>query len=115
MRRRARAPRVHGARARGLRVASGEMQAGAYERTLASLYALEARAGIDLKLDRVRRGAAALGDPQRSVPAIHVAGTNGKGSTAAMLAAMLGASGRRVGLYTSPHLVSFRERIVIDG
>jgi dihydrofolate synthase/folylpolyglutamate synthase len=92
-----------------------EMEAGAYERTLASLYALEARAGINLKLERVARAVAALGHPQRSAPALHVAGTNGKGSTAAMAAAILAAGGRRVGLYTSPHLVSFRERIVIDG
>jgi hypothetical protein len=71
--------------------------------------------GIDLKLERVRRAAAALGHPERAAPTCHVAGTNGKGSTAAMLAAMLGAAGRRVGLYTSPHLVSFRERITIAG
>jgi dihydrofolate synthase/folylpolyglutamate synthase len=91
------------------------IDADAYERTLASLYALEARAGIDLKLERVARAAAALGHPQRSAPTLHVAGTNGKGSTAAMAAAILAAAGRRVGLYTSPHLVSFRERILIDG
>ena len=98
-----------------VRVATDEMRADAYERTLASLYALEARAGIDLRLDRVRRAVAALGHPERAAPALHVAGTNGKGSTAAMLAAILAAAGRRVGLYTSPHLVSFRERIVVDG
>ncbi|MGA7671001.1 MAG: folylpolyglutamate synthase/dihydrofolate synthase family protein [Nitrolancea sp.] len=56
-----------------------------------------------------------LGNPQGAVPAIHVAGTKGKGSTAAFLAAILRASGRRVGLYTSPHLHTFRERIQIDG
>jgi dihydrofolate synthase/folylpolyglutamate synthase len=86
-----------------------------YVTTLAWLYRLEAAQGIDLKLERVRRAAAALGHPERSAPTLHVAGTNGKGSTAAMLAAMLAADGRRVGLYTSPHLVSFRERITIDG
>ena len=86
-----------------------------FVRTLAWLYAREARAGIELKLARVARAAARLGDPQRTAPALHVAGTNGKGSTAAMLAAVLRAGGRRVGLYTSPHLVSFRERIVVDG
>ncbi len=63
----------------------------------------------------MRRAARALGHPERAAPTFHVAGTNGKGSTAAMLAAMLTAAGRRVGLYTSPHLVSFRERIVIGG
>jgi len=93
----------------------GRPALGPYERTLAWLYALEKHTGIDLQLDRVREAAAALGHPERSAPAFHVAGTNGKGSTAAMLAAMLAAAGRRVGLYTSPHLVSFRERIVIGG
>jgi len=86
-----------------------------YVATLAWLYRLEAAQGIDLKLERVRRAAAALGHPERCAPTVHVAGTNGKGSTAAMLAAMLTADGRRVGLYTSPHLVSFRERITIGG
>lgn len=57
----------------------------------------------------------ALGNPQAKVPAVHVAGTKGKGSTAAFIASILHASGRRVGLYTSPHLHTFRERIQIDG
>jgi dihydrofolate synthase/folylpolyglutamate synthase len=91
------------------------MALDAYPETLAWLYRLEAKQGIDLKLERVRRAARALGHPKRAAPTFHVAGTNGKGSTAAMLAAMLTADGRRVGLYTSPHLVSFRERIVIGG
>lgn len=91
------------------------MSVDAYVSTLAWLYRLEAKQGIDLKLERVHRAAAALGHPERAAPTLHVAGTNGKGSTAAMLAAMLAAAGRRVGLYTSPHLVSFRERIVIAG
>ncbi len=91
------------------------MPAATYEATLAWLYRLEAQAGVDLKLERVRRAAAALGHPERTAPTLHVAGTNGKGSTCAMLAAMLTAGGRRVGLYTSPHLVSFRERITIAG
>ncbi len=56
-----------------------------------------------------------LENPERSFPAIHVAGTNGKGSTSAMIAASLTAAGFRVGLYTSPHLVDFTERIRIDG
>ena len=91
------------------------MSPGAYEATLAWLYRLEAKQGIDLTLERVQRAAVALGHPERAAPTFHVAGTNGKGSTAAMLAAMLAAAGRRVGLYTSPHLVSFRERIAIAG
>jgi len=87
----------------------------AYVQTLSWLYAREAQAGIDLKIARVAAAAERLGHPERAAPAVHVGGTNGKGSTAAMLDAMLRAGGRRVGLYTSPHLVSFRERIVVDG
>src|SRR5277367_4484988 len=56
-----------------------------------------------------------LGQPQRSSPCAHIAGTNGKGSTAAMLESILRASGLRTGLYTSPHLESINERIRIDG
>ncbi|HEY2385579.1 MAG TPA: folylpolyglutamate synthase/dihydrofolate synthase family protein [Candidatus Binatia bacterium] len=87
----------------------------AYVQTLTWLYAREAQAGIDLKIARVAAAVERLGHPERAAPALHVGGTNGKGSTAAMLDAMLRAGGRRVGLYTSPHLVSFRERIVVDG
>src|ERR1700675_3079473 len=56
-----------------------------------------------------------LGNPQRCFPSVLIAGTNGKGSTAATLAAILIASGLRTGLYTSPHLVRINERIRIDG
>lgn len=56
-----------------------------------------------------------MGRPDRHFASVHVGGTNGKGSTAAMLAAILRAAGFRVGLYTSPHLVSLRERMVVDG
>jgi len=56
-----------------------------------------------------------LGNPHFRFPSIHIAGTNGKGSTASMIAAIFTAAGYRTGLYTSPHLVSFRERIRIDG
>ncbi len=66
------------------------------------------------KLDRMIRIASALGDPQNAVRAIHVAGTKGKGSTSAIIQSILRAAGKRVGLYTSPHLVSFRERIRIN-
>jgi dihydrofolate synthase/folylpolyglutamate synthase len=97
------------------KVEAGRAAPGLYERTLAWLYALEGSAGIDLRLDRVWAAVVALGHPERSAPALHVGGTNGKGSTAAMLAAILAAAGHRVGLYTSPHLVSFRERIVVGG
>jgi dihydrofolate synthase/folylpolyglutamate synthase len=82
-----------------------------------ALAALEARqeSRIELGLDRVRAHLARLGDPQETVPAFHVAGTNGKGATCAILAAVLRASGRRVGLYVSPHLFDARERIAVDG
>ncbi len=66
---------------------------------------------IDLALDRMWRILAALGDPQRRLPrTIHVAGTNGKGSTIAFMRAILEAAGLRVHVYTSPHLVRFNER-----
>ena len=69
---------------------------------------------IDLSLDRVQRLLAALGSPEKKLPpVIHVAGTNGKGSTIAFLRAILEASGRRVHTYTSPHLVRFNERFRI--
>ncbi len=71
---------------------------------------------IDLSLDRVRRLLARLGDPQLELPpVVHVAGTNGKGSLVAYLRAMLEAAGRRVHVYTSPHLVRFNERIRLGG
>ncbi len=57
----------------------------------------------------------ALGHPEGQWKSVHVAGTKGKGSTAAMIAAIVRESGYRVGLYTSPHLVSLRERIQVDG
>lgn len=85
----------------------------AYRETVRYLYGLEARRGWDLKLERVRRALARLGSPERSYPSILIAGTNGKGSTAALVCAALGAAGKRVGLYTSPHLVHFTERIRI--
>src|SRR5437773_3005812 len=66
-------------------------------------------------LERIETLLEALGHPERRYTLVQVAGTNGKGSVAAMLAAILKADGRRVGLYTSPHLVSFRERIRVDG
>lgn len=87
----------------------------AYVETLGWLYRLQARAGIQLKLERVRSAAQALGHPERAAPTIHVAGTNGKGSTVAMLAAILRDAGHRVGVFSSPHLVSFCERITIGG
>lgn len=71
--------------------------------------------GIRWGLDRTLALLAAAGHPQHSFRSVHVGGTNGKGSVAATLAAMLTADGRRTGLYSSPHLCSFRERIQVDG
>ena len=71
---------------------------------------------IDLSLDRMKALCAALGDPQhRLPPVIHVAGTNGKGSTVAMIRAIAEAAGLKVHAYTSPHLVRFNERIRLAG
>lgn len=67
------------------------------------------------KLDRMRSLLAKLGDPQDQFRSVHVAGTNGKGSTTAMIAAMLQECGYATGLYTSPHLVDLRERVQING
>lgn len=73
-------------------------------------------ASMDLSLDRLRRLLTALGNPQDRLPStIHIAGTNGKGSSAAFLKAMCEAAGERVHVYTSPHLVRFNERIVLAG
>lgn len=66
-------------------------------------------------LDTARQLAQMFGNPHTKMPTIHIAGTNGKGSTSSTLAAILTAAGLRTGLYTSPHLVDFRERIRIDG
>lgn len=73
------------------------------------------RFGVELGLERIQRLLGALGNPQAQVPLVHVAGTNGKGSVCAYLAAVLQAAGYRVGRYTSPHLVSWRERITVNG
>ncbi len=66
-------------------------------------------------LTNIKRLCAELGQPQNSYPSIHIAGTNGKGSTSHILAAVLQAHGLKVGLYTSPHYRDFRERIKING
>lgn len=66
-------------------------------------------------LENIGTLAAALGNPHRAAPCVHIAGTNGKGSTAAMLESILRGTGRRTGLYTSPHLVRINERIRIGG
>lgn len=73
------------------------------------------RFGMRPGLDAIRSVCAALGDPQRGLRAVHVAGTNGKGATCAMLDACLLAAGLHTGRYTSPHLVRLNERFFLDG
>jgi dihydrofolate synthase/folylpolyglutamate synthase len=85
-----------------------------YPEATAFLFGLR-RFGWRLGLDTVRRLVALVGNPQDTLPAVHIGGTNGKGSTAAMLGAILQAAGYRTGLYTSPHLLSFTERIRLNG
>lgn len=83
----------------------------------AAVGALQARGrfGIQLGLGRTRALLRTLGDPQRSMPGVLIGGTNGKGSVQAMVAAVLHAAGSRVGQTPKPHLVSYRERILVDG
>lgn len=85
-----------------------------YSPVIEYLYGLQ-KHGIKLGLDTMRLLLERVGNPQRSLRVLHIGGTNGKGSTAAMAAAVLQRSGKRVGLYTSPHLVDFRERIRVNG
>lgn len=66
---------------------------------------------VEFKLDRMRDLAMRLGDPQAASPCLHIAGSKGKGSVSTMLSRILEASGRKTGLYTSPHILDFRERI----
>jgi len=81
---------------------------------LKSLYSLQ-RHGIKLGLEHTYRLLESIGNPHDGLVLIHVAGTNGKGSTCAMISSMLRALGKKVGLYTSPHLLHFNERIRVDG
>ena len=85
-----------------------------YESALNYIHAVQ-WAGHKPGLERTRTLLAALGDPHKTLKFIHVAGTNGKGSTAAMLASCLQAAGYRVGLFTSPFINRFNERIQVDG
>jgi len=84
------------------------------DESLAYLYGLQ-QFGIKLGLENIRGLLRRLGNPQASLRCLHVAGTNGKGSVSALLAEMLRHAGYRTGLYTSPHLHCFTERIRIDG
>ncbi len=86
----------------------------AYDQALSYLYGLQ-KFGIKFGLSKTENLLRAFGDPQDGLRLIHIAGTNGKGSVAAMLASIFSRAGFRTGLYTSPHLVDFRERFQIDG
>ncbi len=83
-----------------------------YAATQNYLFSLKAR-GVKFGIDRMRALVAGLGHPDLAVPCVHLAGTNGKGSTAAMLDAIFHAAGWRTGLYTSPHLVRLGERVQV--
>lgn len=85
-----------------------------YRDTLAFLYGLQHR-GMKFGLRNIRALLRAAGNPERLFPSIHVAGTNGKGSTSSLIASAYAESGLRTGLYTSPHLVRFTERIRVNG
>ena len=85
-----------------------------YTQTLKYLYGLQNR-GMKFGLRNTRAILRDAGNPERTFPSIHIAGTNGKGSTASFLASIFMEAGFRTGLYTSPHLVRFTERIRIDG
>jgi dihydrofolate synthase/folylpolyglutamate synthase len=81
-----------------------------YERVAGVAYSAD-----DAKLERMRRLLSLLGQPQERFPVVHIAGTKGKGSTSVMTAAILSAAGYRTGLFTSPHVSAFEERMVVDG
>ncbi len=85
-----------------------------YAQTLSYLESL-IEFGVKTGLDHTAALAAMMGDPQNRFPSVLIAGTNGKGSTSAFLAAILRGAGYRTGLYTSPHLVNVEERIAVDG
>jgi dihydrofolate synthase/folylpolyglutamate synthase len=89
-------------------------EAEIYGETLDYLFGLQ-RFGIKLGLENITTLLEILGNPHRDFPSVHVAGTNGKGSTAAFLESILRQSGLRTGLYTSPHLIDFSERIQVNG
>jgi dihydrofolate synthase/folylpolyglutamate synthase len=85
-----------------------------YQETVNYLFALQ-KHGVKLGLENSNTLMEIMGSPHRKIRTVHVGGTNGKGSTAICIASILQAAGYRVGLYTSPHLVSFTERIRING
>ncbi|GAA1574027.1 folylpolyglutamate synthase/dihydrofolate synthase family protein [Actinomadura kijaniata] len=86
-----------------------------YRGTIAEIMGRGVEWEIDPTLDRVRDLVELLGEPQRAYPVIHVAGTNGKSSTARLIESLLRERGLRTGLYTSPELTTLRERVAVDG
>ncbi len=92
----------------------GPEESSPLEQSTGFLYGLE-KLGIKMDLDNISALMKYAGDVHMGLKVIHVAGTNGKGSTCAMIASVLSSSGYRVGLYTSPHIVDFTERIRING
>ena len=84
-----------------------------YDDCLEAMYGLR-RFGIKLGLGTIQRILDGLGNPQERFACIHIAGTNGKGSIASSLSSILQSCGHKTGLYTSPHLIKFNERICID-
>ena len=79
------------------------------------MFQTQGKNALNNKLDNILTFTSALGNPQTKFKSLHIAGTNGKGSSSSMLASILQEAGYNVGLYTSPHLKDFRERIKIDG
>jgi len=92
----------------------GTMEKLSYTQCLEELFAL-GRFGIKLELDTVAGMLERLGSPQKTFHAVHIAGTNGKGSVASTIASILKATGVTTGLYTSPHLIKFNERFDVNG
>lgn len=86
-----------------------------YQQMIEKLFEVNIKGGVKLGLENIRRMQQLLGYPDRAFKTIHIAGTNGKGSVSTKIARTLELSGRRVGLYTSPHISSFRERVQING
>jgi dihydrofolate synthase / folylpolyglutamate synthase len=93
---------------------NGGMKKKAFRESLDYLYGLE-KFGMIFGLAKIEGILEAIGSPHQALQAIHIGGTNGKGSTAAMMASILEKEGYRVGLYTSPHLIRFTERIKVNG
>jgi len=91
------------------------MNNDSHARVVAELLARQPEHQIGPSLERIQLLVELLGDPHRSAPVVHITGTNGKGSTAIMVDALLRAQGLRTGLYASPHLVDVTERICVDG